>query len=174
MDLYNAIPDIYKRKWSYINNFNVQINFAQKIDEVIGWSKNIGSDSYLNIKEMTTPQFSANPIEMFICDQWFIHQGKHELFSFTITFKDQDQMLLYRMFAHAFVAQKKMYFNDCKLEVTVTKDADYTNEEPKVLFNFKNCMISSISQLNISNETEAQIAEFTVDFKCKTPTVINV
>ena len=173
MNLYDAVPEIYKRKWSYISNFTVQINFAQKIDEVIGWSKKIGSDSLLNIKELTTPQFTASSIEQFIGDRWFFHNGKDELFTFNITFRDQDQMLLYRMFTNAFVAQKKMYFNDCKLEVIITKDADYTGEVPKKLLLLKDCMISSVSSLSISNETEAQIAEFSVDFRCRSPIVLN-
>lgn len=174
MNLYDAVPEIYKRKWSYISNFTVQINFAQKIDEIIGWSKKIGSNSILNVKEITTPQFTATSIEQFIGDKWFFHNGRDELFTFNITFRDQDQMLLYRMFTMAFVAQKKMYFNDCKLEVIVTKDADYTGESAKDLLILKDCMITSVSSLSVSNETEAQIAEFSVDFRCRTPVVVNV
>lgn len=169
MDLYNAIPEIYKRKWSFINTFSVQINFSQKIDEIIGWSKKIGNDAIINVKDVTTPQLSASPIESYVCDEWKMAEGRIELPSFNIVFKDQDQMMLYTMFATAFVAQQKMYFNDYKCTVTIFKDADYYGEKQKKFIELRDCKISAISSLSISQETEAQIAEFSVDFKSRKP-----
>ena len=169
MKFASAVLDAYKRKWSYINTFTVSINFAEGIAKKIGWSVSDAEASNLNIKDISTPQFTNSPIEAFIGDQWKFHNGRDEIYTFSITFRDQDQMKLYRKFLLAYFCQRTMYFDDAKMTIKLIKDADYTKESELELFEFSDVLINSVSQVQFSNETEAQIAEFSVDFKCKVP-----
>ena len=47
--------------------------------------------------------------------------------------------------------------------VKVIKKADYLNESDIVIATFEKCLIDSVSQVQFSNETEAQIVEFDVE-----------
>lgn len=168
MDLNTALSKVYTTKWSYISNFRCQINFADKLRSIIGWNSN--SDMYdVYIKDLTTPQFSNSPIEVYMGGRWYFHVGRDEIYNFNITFRDAKQMSLYRTFLMAYFSQQTMYFDDCKCNVRIFKDADYADESEILLYDIQDCLISSVSQVNFSNETEAQIAEFSVDFKSATP-----
>lgn len=169
MELADALMKAYETKWSYINTFSVQIQFAQKIASFISWEKEDEESININVVSVDTPQFSNQSIEIFQGDRWRIHSGRDELYRFSITFRDQDQMLYYKKFLTAYFFQQRHYFDDCKMSISLFKDADHKIEISKSLFHFKDVMIDSISQLQFNNTTEAQIAEFTVQFKCALP-----
>lgn len=170
MDFAKALLKAYETRWSYINTFEVQILFSSPVASYIGWTKEDERNINLNIVSIDTPQFSNSPIEVYQGDRWKIHNGRDEMYKFSITFRDQDQMALYRKFVSAYMLGKHQYFNVAKMHITLWKEADYLNESAKkTLFDFADCMIDSVSQLQFSNVTENQIAEFTVQFKTATP-----
>ena len=169
MELADAIIKAYETKWSYINTFSVQLEFAPLVAGFISWSTADQNNIDLNVISVDTPQFSNQSIEVFQGDRWRIHSGRDELYRFSITFRDQDQMKYYRKFVMAYFFQQKSYFDDCKMTVTLFKDADHWNEKQDAMFKFQNVMIDSVSQLQFNTSTEAQIAEFSVQFKCALP-----
>jgi len=172
MDFAKGLLQAYETRWSYINTFKVQIQFAPAIKSFIEWKDDVdGRDINLNIVSIDTPQFTNQNIEVYVGDQWRIHNGRDELYRFSMTFRDQDQMKLYKKFVTAYQFQKSQYLEDCKSYITLWKDADYMDEVDKKLFDFEEVMIDSVSQLQFNNTTEAQIAEFTVQFKTPTPLV---
>ena len=172
MDFAKGLVKAYKTKWSHINTFRVQIQFAPQIKGAIDWKDDIdGRDINLNIVSIDTPAFQNQPIEVYIADQWRVHNGRDELYKFTITFRDQDQMNFYRKFVTAYLFQKTNWFDDVKMQIGVWKDADYLGEIDKKLFDFTDVMIDGVSQVQFNNTTEAQIAEFSVDFKCAMPLI---
>ena len=59
--------------------------------------------------------------------------------------------------------KKTTYPEDSYLTVKVIKKADYLNESDIVIATFEKCLIDSVSQVQFSNETEAQIVEFDVE-----------
>lgn len=176
MRLQNAVREAYKRKWSYINNFEVYLNWSGSATSnvtpatVAGF--NSGQDISLNVKSISTPQFTNDAIEFYQGGKWRIQGGRPNLYTFNITFLDEDQLKLYRQFIVMYLAQQSMYFDDAKFTTTIVKCADYLNEKDKVLFNFADCLISSVGPVNFSNETEAQIAEFEVEIKSITPLIV--
>ena len=171
MDFSKGLKRAYDIKWSYVNTFTVQMQFEENIAKFIGWSTADEKDVNLNIININTPQLTNNPVEMYIGDRWKIHNGRDEIYNFSITFRDQDQLALYRKFVKAYFYQKSHYFDDIKMTITLYKDADYMTEVDRKIFNFEDVMISSVSQIQFNNTTEAQIAEFDVEFKCAYPLI---
>ena len=174
MKFYNAVPEVYKRRWSYISNFSVQLVMPTTLDQICQWSKHFGSDVNLNVKDISVPQWGMSLFDDVIADQRVVAYDKFENFQISVTFRDQDQMALYRTLTRAFVACRKMYADDCACTIIVTKDADYYNEKDKPLATFNKCLITGISQLSFSNETKNQIAEFSVEFACLKPIIHGV
>jgi hypothetical protein len=168
MKLSDGITQAYERKWSMVNTFNVQFNISPVLEERVG---QINNDINLNIVSVTTPDFTNDPIEAFIANRWFINNGKDALYRFSITFRDEDQMKLYRKFFAIYNFTKNNYFDDAKMTINISKDADWYGEKDKILMILEGSIIEAISNLSLSNDTENQIAEFTVNFKCNNPSI---
>lgn len=167
LKLTDAIQLAYQRQWSMINTFTVQLIMTDKLTAKVGA---FGDDINLNIISLQTPDFTNDPIEVFVANQWVIGNGKDSLYRFSITFRDHDQMSLYRKFLKIYNMTKDNYFSDMQMQVIVDKDGDWLNEDSRRLFEFNGTLIEGVSNLSFSNDTENQIAEFTVSFKCTTPT----
>jgi len=70
MKLSTAIQQAYRRKWSYINSFTVQIILPVHLINAVG---SFDDDLNLNIISVTTPDFTNEPIEVFVANRWIIH-----------------------------------------------------------------------------------------------------
>ena len=162
--LSDLVSKIYKTKWSQINNFEVEINAIGK-DAVSKVSKYKipFKDCRLAIKNFNMPQLSHDIIETFVADNYMRAVGKPNLLTFSFTVRDFDQMKMYRAFSILYAAQKITYPEDSYLTVKVIKKADYLNQSDIVIATFEKCLIDSVSQVQFSNETEAQIVEFDVE-----------
>lgn len=170
MNLQKALSEAYERKWSMINAFTVMMSASEKMTRFINnfdSSVDIFSDSLnLNIISMTTPDFANDPIEEYIANRWVIHNGKDQLYRFSITFRDQDQMELYKSFLKIYNFTKTNYFDDAALTIKIIKDADWYKESDEIFMEMEGCLVAGLSNVSFSNDTENQIAEFTVEFKC--------
>lgn len=171
MSFAQNIKKIYDTKWSYINTFDVRLfNLNEKTKSLIGWdNQDFGADLSLYVVSVDTPQFSNQPIEVFVANKWVIGNGRDELYRFSITFRDHEQMKLYRKFIELYQRTREDYFDHVKFTIQLVKDSDYFGQKEQTLFNFENTIVESVSQLQFSNNTENQIAEFTVNFKTTTP-----
>ena len=166
--LSDAIIDAYQRNWSMVNTFTVEIHTPKYLTNMgINFNESIN----LNIKTISTPDFTNNPIEAFIANRWIIQNGADSRYTFNITFQDQDQMTLYKKFMKLYILTKENYFDDVALTIIVNKDADWNAEDDKQFIVLSGSLIESISNVQFSNDTENQIAEFTVNFKCNNPTM---
>jgi len=173
LKLSEGIVKAYNRKWSMINTFTVQIilnDFITRTKNGLGIEQ-FGDDINLSILSITTPDFTNDPIESYIANRWMIQNGKDSLYRFSITFKDYDQMSLYKKFIAIYEATKENYFDDIAITIIVSKDQDWFHEQDNPLIYFQGVLIESVSNISFSNETENQIAEFTVNFKCVYPVV---
>lgn len=171
MNISDSIKQAYERQWSMINTFTVQFNLTPFLIEKVGNS--ITEDINLNIISLNTPDFVNDPIESFIANKWFIHNGRDQLYRFSITFRDQNQLELYRAFLKIYELTKYNYFDDVAFSLRISKDADWADESEIVLMDLNGTLIEGISNLAFSNETENQIAEFTVNFKSTTAIINN-
>ena len=163
-----GVVKAYQTKWSLFNNFSVEIQFQGSLKDKIGWNDEVGKNLEFYVTNMTTPQLTTNPIEEYIADRYKFYNGKENIYQFTITFKDFEQMSLYKMFSKAFVYQRSMYFDEIKSTVIVYKEPDYLNESKSIIWTMENTLISGVSALTFSNENASQISEFSVDFKTNT------
>ena len=120
---------------------------------------------------MTTPDFQNTPIESFVGNKWRIQNGRDELYKFSITFRDKDQMSIYKSFYNLYRETKEQYFDNCSFSIIIYKDADYYYEKDRKFMLLNGTIVESVSQLQFSNDTQNQIAEFTVNFKCVSPNI---
>lgn len=170
MKLSAGITQAYERKWSMVNTFTVQFILPPYLDSAIGGISS--ADINLNIVSMQTPDFTNDPIEIFVANKWVIQNGKDSLYRFSITFRDENQMSLYRKFMAIYNETKQQYFDNVAMTIITYKDGDWYDEDPdKILLYLDGALIEGVSNLSFSNDTENQIAEFTVSFKCNNPAV---
>lgn len=169
MKLKAGIVKAYETHWSMINTFTVNFNFSWLMEKQL----QLPFDDSLNlhIVSLDTPSFQNTPIETFIGNRWRIQNGRDELYKFSITFRDKDQMKIYKSFYNLYKETKEQYFDNCSFSVIIYKDADYYNESDKKFMELNGTIIESVSQLQFSNDTQNQIAEFTVTFKCVAPNI---
>jgi hypothetical protein len=173
MNFAKGLQKAYEEKWAYINTFTVYLGIVDEdTKKQCGWTDELLRNINLNIVSIDTPQFTNQPIEVFVANQWRIHNGRDELYRFSITFRDKDQLALYRCFVKHYNLTRSDYFDSSKMAIVLSKDADYVDEIEKPLFTFSDTLIESVSQLQFNNTTENQIAEFTVNFKTVIPTII--
>lgn len=169
MNLKDAINKAYETHWSMINTFTVQFDFPPHFNKFL---KTKFDDSInLCIKSVTTPDFQNNPIEAFVGNKWRIQNGRDEIYKFGITFRDKDQLSLYKSFYNIYKDTREQYFDNCCFKVHIYKDADYTTEYNKKFMELNGTLIESVSNLAFSNETGSEVAEFTVQFKCVSPNI---
>jgi len=167
MQLAQSIKKAYDTKWAFVNSFGVQIIIPDKMKQEI-WPDFDSRDIELNIISCSTPQLTNNTIEIFQADKWSIHNGRDELYRFNMTFRDEDQLRLYRKFVSLYKNTKDSYFNDVALIVNIYKDADWLGEEQeKLLWYLEGVLIESVSQIDFNTTTENQVTEFSVSFKCR-------
>jgi hypothetical protein len=171
MNFADGLQKAYETKWSFINTFDVQFDFLRaKTKEDIDWNDDVdGRNISLNIVSIDTPQFTNQPIEVFVANKWVIQNGRDELYRFSITFRDRDSMSLYRKFVKLYQRTREDYFDHVKFNVLLSKQGDWYNQKDKKLFTFEETIVESVSQLQFNNTTENQIAEFTVNFKTTFP-----
>ena len=157
----NVIDGIGKLAGSAINSL-----IGKKFGTIMGSPSAVGTDLNLCIKSITTPDVTNTPIEEYIANKWFIHQGRQELYRFSITFRDLDQMKLYREFHKLYKDQRNNYFDDICMQVKILKDSDWYGEPvTKEFMTFEGTMIENISNVSFNNENENEIVEFSVNFK---------
>ena len=171
MKLKDGITKAYETHWSMINTFTVNFNFGRNLNMQRLLKTKFDDSLNLHIVSLSTPDFQNTPIETFVGNRWRIHNGRDELYKFSITFRDKDQMRIYKSFYDLYRETKEQYFDNCSFSVIIYKDADYYNERDKKFMELNGTIIESVSQLQFSNDTQNQVAEFTVNFKCVSPNI---
>jgi hypothetical protein len=173
MTFANALIQAYNTKWAFVNSFSVNIEFANTpkmvLKKHIKWTD--ADDELLNLSviSINTPNFTNQNIESFVGNRWNMHNGRDELYRFEVTFRDVNQMYLYKKFIRMYQKSRDIYFDEAKVMIRINKDPDYFNESEVKVWEFDETMIDSVSQIQFNTTTEAQIAEFTVGFKTRSP-----
>lgn len=166
MKLADAVRAAYNRKWSTANNFTVQIDLKGSRIAAVGQFQ---EDINLSIISIKTPDITNAGIEAFIANEWRIHNGRDNLYSYNITFRDYDQMFLYQKFQRMYAITKEYYFNEVFFDTILYKDADWSGEGQREIIRLEDSIISSVSNLDFNNTADSSVAEFSVEFKCVNP-----
>lgn len=166
LSLHDAISKIQETRWTFTNNFNVQFLFDgnNKLAKRYGLD---GLDINLYVKECKIPQIGTSSlIEKFTLDRPRIAMGAWECTTFDFTFKDFDNLDLYKRFVAYVAGERYTYFDQYKFKIKVMKLGDhYGDESEKHVLTLDNCYITTVSQITFSNDNEAQVLEFGVQIK---------
>lgn len=158
MDLSTMVSKAYATDWTKINNFGITLH------GVI----NVKDDTNLNLALIScdVPPLTTAPMETYLGGKWYIANGRPDLARVTLTFRDYDQMTLYKQFTGAFEKSLAYYTDDVNiagvLNVYLGKGEGVGGE---LFAKFTNLLIENVSQLSFSNTTENQIAEFSVTLR---------
>lgn len=173
MKFIEGLQKAYNTKWSYINTFTVQFLLPPTLEshQNVQWPKDLNDYINLHLISIETPQFQNQPIEQFVANRWIVHNGRDELYRFTMTFRDKDQMALYRSFVKLYKHSRNDYFDNVKFQILLMKDADWQGEADNPLYLLEDVIVEAVGPLQFNNGTDNQIAEFTVNFKCIKPTI---
>lgn len=160
----DAIKKAYEKQWSMVNTFRVSFEFANTaFQSRIGGA--FSDDVNIHIKTFDMADLQNASIDTFSNNQWFIHNGRDELYRFTATFRDANNMSLYRKFALIYKETKESYFDEVKMTVRVWKEPDWYGKTEKQILQYDGVLVEAVSNIALSNETENEIAEFTISFK---------
>lgn len=170
MSINKAITLIEETKWTKINNFSVYIDFMnEQFKNIINYPQGTELEETLkkSVISITTPTYNNTFINKYVSYEYRFHQGKDEIYRFSITFRDFDQMKLFKVFRDAYIKGKFQYYDNIRMNIVIYNDEDFGVEQ-KPIFWTTTAIIETISQLSFSHSTENQIAEFTVGFVCNT------
>jgi len=167
MKISDVITIANNTHWTKINNFFVEIfpksdKFAKKCQ----WK---GTPEFMNklntaLISCTTPQYVNSNVEAYTGYQWRYTMGRDEIYRFSMTFRDFNQMELYETFRAMYTRGRSEYFDTISLIVIIWLDSDHDVSQSPI-FESDGVIIESVSELNFNHNTENQIAEFTVNFK---------
>lgn len=169
MTLSTAITKAYELKWSFVNSFHVEFDFKPDKFGKMPFFQFTQDDLNMTIVSLNTPELSNSPIDVWIADRWRTQNARDNLYRFSITFRDVSQMILYTEWTKMYMNTRNQYFDNQCMKITVTKDADWVSQGPRKIMELDNTIIESISQISFSNNTQNEIAEFTVNFRCTKP-----
>ena len=165
-NLHDAVSEIQRKNWTFTNNFNVQLLFDgnNKLARQCGLD---GLDINLYIKDCNIPQLGTSTIiEKFILERPRIAMGVWEPTVFQFKFRDFDNLDLYKRFVAYVAGERYSYFDDYKFQVKLIKLGDHSGDETeKHVLTLDNCYMTTVSQITLSNDTDAQILEFEVQIK---------
>lgn len=166
--LKEAVDKVYNSNWTLTTNFLVQFTPTEK--SKVLWDKcgMPSEDVNIYLKDIVLPQIGgSSPIEEFINDRFRIAQGYFDPFTFTLTFKDHDSFSLYRAFVKYVIYSKNTYLENYAFNMSIFKLKDFkTDKDSFKIMEFKKCIITTVSAVTLSNDTDAQIAEVGLNIKC--------
>jgi len=171
LQLSKIINTVNSTRWTQINNFYINIHFSPGANGVgpINFAKMCGWDTVTNevlnasLISTTTPQFQNATVKQYVQYEWRFHQGRDELYRFSMTFRDSDQMHLYNVFKTLYLKGKQQYYDNIKMNIDIMADNAF-GVKATPIYKTSTAIIESVSQLQFSHNTENQIAEFTVNF----------
>lgn len=160
MRLETMIAKAYVAKWDKINDFTVMIaNQGGRDKEFYNQEK-----FNLSLISIDVAPLNAASFDVFMGHRWYYGNGRADMARITMTFRSNDAFDLYKVFARRFESLQVDYPYNNYLQIKVLQDVP-TNEGTKLFTTFNNTIIENISQIQFSNTTENQIAEFTVTLK---------
>ena len=165
--LASKIKEVVNTKWSMINTFTVDITIGSKLLKAAKVNPELFNRENFNLvlKEFPLPQSNVADTESQTDIINRHTMGRIGECSFDVTFRDRDQLVYYRAIKRMFQAARWMYPDDIGISFKVYKDPDYYGEDMIEVDNLNRCIMTDISAVNFNQETDAQIAEFSVSFK---------
>lgn len=174
----DAMVKAQANNWTIASSYGVYLwpcndDFAA----AVGWDKS-SSDMLdavqLSLKSVDIPQHSADLVEKILAGEWHFTRNDDEMYTITFTFRDMNGGSLYRIFKNVWTGSKINYPDDYAFSGTVylvsPKFGTLGNERElsHIIFNAPKMYITSLSQLQLSHETN-EILEFSVEFKTNEP-----
>ena len=172
MKLSNIIETVKSTHWTQINNFYINIQFVPngnnsgpiKFSKMCGWDSITMEELNASLISVNTPQFQNALVSQYVQYEWRFAQGRDQLYRFSMTFRDFDQMKLYDIFKTLYLKGKQQYYDNIKMNIQIIADKDIGIANAMPIYQTSTAIIESVSQLQFSHNTENQIAEFSVNF----------
>jgi hypothetical protein len=157
MGINDIVNNIKRNKWTWTDDFSFFFqNNAVQFPSTYYNPQDIWDMCTINID---LPQMSSNIESVVIGQEYRFWVPLHDTFTFTITFRDMEQMKLKEYFTKIWTEQQKKYYDDIKSTVKIVAGEG-------IMFESNDILISNISQSQLDN-ANTQIIEFSVEFIAK-------
>ena len=136
----------------------------------VSWENNLNFFYKLNtsITKVEIPQYNYTKIDENYNGYYHFHFDNLEPQQITIDFKDYDEATLYRKLLKIFHETKGQYFDNARWIIQVFLK-DKNNNPSTLIFETENALLHSFAQLQLSNEDDAQILNFSAEFTTTPP-----
>lgn len=172
----DAVQYAQNNSWTIASSYFAIIQPVNpKFGEAVGWqyTDNFNKMLHLCLKNVDIPQHTADLVEKILAGEWHFTRNDDEMYAITLTFRDMYGGSLYRIFQNVWSGAKINYPDDYAFNGSVFLiDAKNKNAaagtSSHLIFNSPKMYITSLSQLQLSHETN-EILEFSVEFKTNEP-----
>ena len=163
-NIINPIDIAKSIRWQDASKFRIQLiasgraasNVISKMDP------HILTTTILSIQ---LPEMNITPVEEWIAEEWRFTTGRIEHYQIQISFRDYDNLTIYKLWSYAIQEFSTLYPDDQKFDVLIQTATDYRINEFENVILFKNCMIVSVSGPSLDHSANQSIAECTVSLK---------
>lgn len=167
--LSSAYAKLKNTKWSFNNTFRCTFEFE---DPTKTNALNGGPYDEVYLVKANIPALSATPDVQWINHSNFQTMSTVEIMTVTIDFLDHDQLELYRFWSKHFMDQLNSYLDDYKFSVTFTKLPDNPDEEEFQIAKIEDCVVNSVSQLDLNTGAEGSGTILTFSITLQTPKIV--
>lgn len=168
--LSNVYNKLKNTKWSFNNTFRCTFNFNDPIKSNAINGANGSNEVYL--VKANIPPLTATPDVQWIDHRNFQTMSTVEIMTISIDFLDHDQLELYRFWSKHFMDQLDDYIDNYKFSIEFTKLPDNPEEEEFVIARAEDCVVNTVSQLDLSTSSEGSGTILTFNISIQTPKII--
>ena len=156
MNISDLSNNINSKNWTLTDNFTIQI------DNDIQGNRITQEDWNISTISVSLPELSAGESEAILGGEYRLNSKIQDLFRFTITFRDYDQLKIRSYFENKFILQQLEYPDAISTNIRIDYVEDYGKSEGIKIFE-TSALITNISGTTFNN-SESNIQEFTVSF----------
>lgn len=163
----------YSQDWTRVSNFGVNLYpMNEQFQSLVSWTDRQSVQQMIDlcVVSIDVPQYQSEIITELIGGKYRIVNALPEVFQLSITFRDLNQAGLYRKFAKALALSYNNYHDACIFYLGVYLDAN-DGGSPLLVMETSDAYITSVSQIQLSNSTESEVMEFTVEFQFNIPSM---
>lgn len=163
-----SVLGLGRQSWDFNNKFyfepNPQGPKAKNVFNDIMLSDVRDFNAHIISVEMF--DMTLDNIESWRAETYAIAPGRPKTYQLTIKFRDSDQNYYYKTFIRALYALNNQYPADQYVDFKIYNEPCWVNQKARVLYDVKNCILTTVGGLTYDAASRNQITEFTTTWMC--------
>lgn len=174
---------VYNTFWANPSYFKLNdLSLIIAVNDAEGFNFFASNKGFTNKKDIintallnaTTANITSQPIEEWIGGAWVYTNGRPELLQLELTFRDNENMEIYRSFTRLYKLLRNKFPDEIKWSIHLLSTTTEVNNQGKEtkdkqyytsVCEQRNAILTSISQVSYAKDNPDSFATFTVTFK---------